>query len=156
MRCLYREEMEKFKVIFIEIELHVGLAAMSRENVWIIFIFTLDVALFRWYINSMNEFNFIIDNGHQLPQDDVLFFQGDHASHLESSADMWDVLKICGIFLSKGQARKDKAWGEKRDIPLGWSDFEIGKKKIRICILNPKQNAWRNQQIPLYLEYGKF
>jgi hypothetical protein len=42
------------------------------------------------------------------------------------------LMRDLGIFKSSSQARKN---GWNKDIPSGWSDFTVGKKKTRICIL---------------------
>ncbi len=42
------------------------------------------------------------------------------------------LLKALGIFPSTSEARRN---GWDKDIPCGWTDFEIGKLKKRISIL---------------------
>jgi hypothetical protein len=43
-----------------------------------------------------------------------------------------ELLQRLGIFVSRSDARRN---GWDRDIPEGWSDFQIGKLRRRICIL---------------------
>lgn len=42
------------------------------------------------------------------------------------------LMRDLGIFKSSSQAKKN---GWDKPIPNGWSDFKVGKKKTRICIL---------------------
>lgn len=49
-------------------------------------------------------------------------------------ADMLDILLLCGLFPSKGQARKA---GWPVEIPAGFSDWKIGKYKTEVTVFNP-------------------
>tara|TARA_Y100000310_G_C20593346_1_gene769240 strand:- start:1178 stop:1357 length:180 start_codon:yes stop_codon:yes gene_type:complete len=50
--------------------------------------------------------------------------------------DIFDLLVNIGLFPSKSQARKN--WKREKEIPAGFSDFpNLGKKKLRMTILNP-------------------
>lgn len=88
----------------------------------------------------MNEHNFIVKNGNELPEDSRLFFHDEPIEFLEPSIDMFDILIKLEVFSSKSQARKN--WNRtNQEIPEGFSDFErVGKLKHRITILNPKRN----------------
>lgn len=53
--------------------------------------------------------------------------------------DKWcHLLAKINFFPSIGQARKN---GWDKDIPFGWTDVVMGKKKVRICILNLKEEV---------------
>ena len=78
-----------------------------------------------------NEFNFTI--GTVLTSDLDLFFGPDETvTHLPATTTWPDVLVTCGVFSSKGQARKA---GWEGTIPEGFSDQRIGKRKVRVTIL---------------------
>ena len=81
------------------------------------------------------DIDIIIDNEHARRSDAELFFSQspDEVIWLEEKKDMWDILVMSGIFSSRSQARKD---GRAQEIPLGWTDVRMGKKKRRFCILN--------------------
>lgn len=51
--------------------------------------------------------------------------------------DMADLLVKIEAFPSKSQARKN--WKGSLELPPGWSEFWIGKKKRQICIWNPTE-----------------
>lgn len=51
--------------------------------------------------------------------------------------DMFDLLVRLGAFKSKSQARKN--WQHGKDIPNGWSEFFVGKKKRHLSIWNPTE-----------------
>lgn len=52
--------------------------------------------------------------------------------------DMFELLVRLGAFKSKGQARK--SWDKSgKEIPEGWSEFFVGKKKRHLCIWNPAE-----------------
>lgn len=88
-----------------------------------------------------NEFNFIHE---KLPESDRELFFGpitvqDRISKI-SDTTMWpDILVECKIFASKSQARKNmaniKGISDLKPGP-GWTSLVIGKKKIRIYVLN--------------------
>jgi hypothetical protein len=80
------------------------------------------------------DINFIIDNGLNEP-DDTRLFGLTPAIHLPDTATMFDILATAGIFSSKSEARKN--WRGVVEIPKGFSQFEVGKLKHQITILNP-------------------
>lgn len=84
------------------------------------------------------EFVFLIkDNSNNKPNDlDMLVENESEITWLESGTTFWDVLVIAGIYPSKSRARKD---GWDKDLPSGFYDAEIGKKRIRITIWNPTE-----------------
>lgn len=60
--------------------------------------------------------------------------EGDFFFRIDGRKTMLDLLVELGFFTSKGQARK-AGWSTK--IPNGYTEYTIGKKKRRVCILNP-------------------
>lgn len=80
----------------------------------------------------MIDLNFIVDNGFQLPTDAKLFGI-EPAIIIDHKATMFDVLAYAGVFSSKTEARKN--WKGPVEIPLGFSEFTIGKLKHKITIL---------------------
>jgi len=81
-----------------------------------------------------NEINFI---HRDVAQKDIeLFGFEDDASSAVELEDSWmmaHVMHAAGIFPSVGQARKQ---GWDMSVPRGFWMKEIGKKKLRVCILN--------------------
>lgn len=65
-----------------------------------------------------------------------LFFCGEYVNVISPQVTFLDVLVACGIFPSKGQARKN---GYSPEIPAGISDIYIGKRRVRIYLLNPTE-----------------
>jgi hypothetical protein len=62
------------------------------------------------------------------PEDDIIF--------IGSNLDMYDILLKFGFFKSKNDARKN--WKQTgKDVPLGFNDFRIGKRKRLLSIFNP-------------------
>lgn len=49
--------------------------------------------------------------------------------------NMYDLLIIAGVFDSKSQARKN--WKKEIDIPYGYNEFILGKKKNKVCVWKP-------------------
>lgn len=84
---------------------------------------------------AINEINILIGNTQEGDRD--LFFgpltDNDKFIEMEKEVRWPEILVNAGIFPSKGQARKN---GWDKDIPKGWTDISIGKKKKRFCILN--------------------
>lgn len=84
------------------------------------------------------EFNFLLGN---VSQDDKELFFGpvapsDFFIELKKDClDMADVMLIVGAFASKSQANKA---GKGGPIPLGFTDFRVGKSKVRVTILKQK------------------
>jgi len=82
----------------------------------------------------MNEFNVLLGNFEDGDKD--LFFGPLTESDVWVTPDhnsLPQLLKELGFFESNSQARKAGWDGQ---IPRGFSDFVIGKKKIRLTILN--------------------
>lgn len=49
--------------------------------------------------------------------------------------NMYDLLIIAGVFYSKSQARKN--WKKEIEIPYGYNEFILGKKKNKVCVWKP-------------------
>jgi hypothetical protein len=87
----------------------------------------------------MNHLNVIVDNGSILPSDKEILFEEEDVIVVPPDTTMFDLLVMLGSFPSKSQARKNwKAGGE---IPIGWSEFFVGKKKRHLCIWNPSEET---------------
>lgn len=86
------------------------------------------------------EFNVIVKNEFVVGDEADLFFGGERIFTIPPTFDMFELLVACGVFSSKGQARKNWKLSGK-DIPDGFSDFiNVGKQKVRITILNPNKH----------------
>jgi hypothetical protein len=86
------------------------------------------------------EFNIIVNNENVLDGDIKLFWGEENPPNLiwiDPSWDMWDLLAHLKLFPSKSQVRKDPKWGAITAIPLGWTEFQFGKKRIAVSIFNP-------------------
>lgn len=83
------------------------------------------------------EYNFIVLNGRNMEGDDILFFQGEPVSFIPIETTFPELLVELGLFQSKGQVKKDIKWGKLSTIPDGFTQFEIGKMKTLLTILNP-------------------
>lgn len=90
-----------------------------------------------------HEISVIIETGHVLPQDEHLVFgplpcpEPIYRRPLESTLPA--LLAEFGFFPSKTIARKS-GWNPesgKYEIPFGFSDFVIGKKKRRLTVWKP-------------------
>ena len=81
-----------------------------------------------------NEFNFIRSSDEK---DKDLFFgplsSEDAFLPIEESSIMVHLMFQAGLFKSVSEARRN---GWNKPIPSGFSDMRVGKKKIRITILN--------------------
>ena len=85
----------------------------------------------------VNEFNFIIDNGHLRGDEADVCFAGEPVQFLDKSATFADLFIAADIFPSRSQFRKSK-WGKSFEISEGWTDIEgIGKLNKRITVLTP-------------------
>lgn len=65
-----------------------------------------------------------------------IFFHEEDISEIEilpSDTNILDILVKANVFKSKSQARKN--WKKETEIPYGFSDLLLGKKKNRVCIL---------------------
>lgn len=80
-----------------------------------------------------NEFVGEWDRNNLFPDDeDVVLIRFDNPR----IKDMFDILVLAEVFSSRGQAKKN--WKKTTaEIPKGWSEFWVGKKKKQICIWNP-------------------
>jgi hypothetical protein len=85
------------------------------------------------FINFCVGYATVEENAHIFFPDIIQSALDDKVMWLPNSADMYDVLVAAHIFSSRSQARKN--WKGAVDIPLGWSDFFAGKKKLHIAIL---------------------
>ena len=87
----------------------------------------------------MADFNFVVHNEHFEGNRDLLgpLFGGEDFEILGEEEDMWGILVRCGVFPSRGQARKN--WRKtNKEIPDGFSIFEgVGKKRHTITIWKP-------------------
>lgn len=86
------------------------------------------------------EINIIIKNklcSRGYRDEQKLFFDGKPGEDLYvmENGDFWDLLVRIGIYSSRSQANKDGRYG--RELPSGFSDMVIGKKKIRLTVFNP-------------------
>ena len=82
--------------------------------------------------------NFVVETEFLDERDIPLFFGKEEVEKIPENSTMLDILVACGIFRSKGEARKN-GWGDvkKQKIPLGFSEFEVGRLKHKITVLNP-------------------
>ncbi len=85
---------------------------------------------------SDTSFNIVIGEDKSLVK--VLFFDAagteEPVNFLPANTRLPQLLKAIGVFASANQA---KANGFDREIPPGFSELTLGKRKIRICIWNP-------------------
>jgi hypothetical protein len=84
----------------------------------------------------MNFLNVIVDNGNVWESDKEILFGDEEVLVISPDVSIFDLLITLGSFTSKSQARKN--WKHGREIPLGWSEFWIGKVKRQLCIWNPQ------------------
>ena len=92
----------------------------------------------------MNFLNIIVDNGNVKEEDRAALFPNNEMVHVLRKGHPWlsktgmlDILITMGCFKSKSQARKN--WKGPHNIPEGWSEFFIGKKRRHLCIFNPTE-----------------
>ncbi len=83
---------------------------------------------------------FIVKNGHNLDGDAELFFgpltPEETVETIPVTSNLLDVLVAVGIFLSKGQARKN--WKHGVEIQPGYSSWErLGSRRASVFIFNP-------------------
>jgi hypothetical protein len=80
-----------------------------------------------------NEFVREFDRNTLFPdEEDVLVLRPGH------NKDMFNLLVILGAFTSRSQAKKN--WTKTdRNIPAGWSEFFVGKKRRHLCTWNPTE-----------------
>lgn len=86
-----------------------------------------------------NEFNIIVETPSFRESDIPLFFGEENPPNLiriSANTNMWELLSLLKLFPSKSQARKDPKWGSMLEIPAGWSEFQFGKKRIGVFMLN--------------------
>ena len=100
------------------------------------------------------ELNFLIDDSNlseyiefekTLPDtkdvDDLIeLFWGESKENIPNfeilkDVDFYDILVKSNVFQSRSSARKDQKWGLLKDIPDGWSEYVLGKKKIKVYIM---------------------
>ncbi len=85
---------------------------------------------------SDSSFNFVIGEDTSLVK--TLFFDNagteEPVNFLPVNSRLPQVLKAAGVFASANQA---KANGFDGEIPPGFSEMTLGKRKIRICIWKP-------------------
>jgi hypothetical protein len=82
----------------------------------------------------MTEFNFAVKNNSFVDGECLkILFDNEKIIWLEPDATMAEVLVLAGIYESKTRARKDGY----NELPIGWYDKYVGKKKVRISIWNP-------------------
>lgn len=80
--------------------------------------------------------NFIVDNGHGLPNDKDEYFPEEEVIFISEKADMFDVLVVAGIYKTKMEARAE--WTGSRIIPKGFNLYRnIGRDHHMLAILNP-------------------
>lgn len=91
-------------------------------------------------IMTGQEFNILVKNENVVGDEADLFFGGEDLFFVEPTSDIFDVLVMLNIFASKSDARKNWKRSQGKDIPKGFTDFDrVGKKKVRITILNPTE-----------------
>lgn len=79
-----------------------------------------------------NEFHFIHERITKADQD-LYFGEGAECTTFTDAWTMANIVVHIGLFPSLTQARKN---GYDKPIEQGWSDLTMGKKKLRVCILN--------------------
>lgn len=84
----------------------------------------------------MPEFNFIVlNNPYNTKEDfDLMFGENAMIVGIVKEQDFIDVLVISGIYETRSKAKKD---GWEPEMPIGFFDKKIGKKRTRITIWNP-------------------
>ena len=89
--------------------------------------------------------NIIVENGNVWDTDSANLFPGNERVDIlwpGHGKDMFDLLVIIGAFPSKRQAKKN--WTKTGpEIPLGWNEFVIGKRRRFLCIWNP--TPWEDE-----------
>lgn len=85
------------------------------------------------------EYNIIVENELFLESDILLFFAEENPPNLiriPADFTMWDLLVKLEFFPSKSQIRKNPKWNKFQEIPKGYNELSIGKKKVQLFILN--------------------
>ena len=79
----------------------------------------------------------IVKTPHLLDSDrDGYFYEDDEIEYVEpGEADVLDLLVRLKVFPSKGQARKN--WKGPVEIPPGWFEAQIGKRRLSLFVWNP-------------------
>ena len=87
----------------------------------------------------MDFLNVIVSNNFVRETDkDLLFPKNEKVIFINPrKTDIFDLLVKLGSFPSRGQAKKN--WKQCEDLPSGWNEFLVGKKKRHLCIWNPTQ-----------------
>ena len=80
--------------------------------------------------------NIVIENEHWSQDLETVLFAGEPTQHINEPFDMFDLLVLAGIFTSKKQARKNWTMTG-QEIPLGFNQFTVGKKRKDIWIWKP-------------------
>lgn len=94
---------------------------------------------------SVNDANILIDHPNITDSDvEAVFGEGEEVMRLPRGSTMIDVLVAVKAFPSKGQARKN--WHGPLDIPAGFNEFEVGKKRRRLFIHNPPDEAYAKDE----------
>lgn len=77
-----------------------------------------------------NDFNIVV--GDFVTGRDIELVFGNEAVNKFSTTNFAALMKLCGAFKSANDARRN---GWDKEIPEGFSEWEIGKKKIKLTIL---------------------
>jgi hypothetical protein len=88
----------------------------------------------------LDGFNVAIKNQHWDEALELRLFHGEVVNHIPADSqamDLFDLLVMFNIFASRGQAKKGWTRSGGPEWPLGFHDWFIGKKKIRITVWNP-------------------
>ena len=80
------------------------------------------------------DYNVLVSNGNLVGDEAELFFSGEYLNVIGIDEDFFDILVRAGIFTSRNNARKNNF---KAEIPPGITEIYIGKRRVRIYILNP-------------------
>lgn len=87
----------------------------------------------------LQEVNIIVKNPNLEMGDEDLFFgplEPEDTFTIVNHSDLLQILVDHQFFKSKSDARKN-GWSDMREIPLGFSQFVIGKKRRILTIFNP-------------------
>ncbi len=80
--------------------------------------------------------NVCVKTDHLVGDECEVFFSNLEPAWLApADIDMLDVLAAAEVFVSRTQAKKN--WQGPIQIPVGWSDHEVGKKHVKIGIIKP-------------------
>ena len=85
----------------------------------------------------MTSLNILVLNGFVQESDRENIFSDEEVMAVSPLTSMIDLVVRIGAFPSKSQARKN--WKGASEIPDGFTEHFIGKKKRHLCIWNPSE-----------------